>query len=54
MKQKKKKQKLKSQIITECTKCGKPAFSYGLCVQHSAEFEREMDDLPNHNDWRKT
>jgi len=46
--------KLKSRIITECTKCGKPAFMFGLCLDHSAELEREIDDLPTHNDWRLT
>lgn len=41
-----------SSIITECTKCGKPTFMFGLCYDHSAEFEREGDGLPTHNDWR--
>ncbi len=55
MKEKKKqKTKLKSRIITECTKCGKTAFMFGLCLEHSAEYERDMDELPTHNDWRLT
>jgi len=49
-----KKTKLQSRIITECTKCGKPAFMFGFCLEHSAEYEKEMDDLPTHNDWRLT
>ncbi len=57
MEKKKPKAKTKpgqSRIITECTKCGKPAFMFGLCLQHSAEFEKDNDDMPTHNDWKFT
>lgn len=53
---KKKKYKTKSGLITHCAKCGKPVFTFGLCYDHSAEFEKELQNNvpPTHNDWRLT